>query len=203
MIIETMFSYFLENLNYFSIALLMAIESSFIPFPSEVIMIPAGFLAHQGKLNIFLAIISGIFGSIIGALINYYIGLKLGRHLILKYKKFLFINIKHLEWSEKYFKKHGNKTTFFCRLIPAVRQYISIPAGFAKMDLKEFILYTVLGAGLWVVILTYFGYFLGLSLALNVVHIINYIMYGLLGLILLAIAIVYLFKKIKSKNRKH
>jgi len=198
--IETLFTYFLNNLNYFSIALLMTIESSFIPFPSEVIMIPAGYLVYQGKLNIILVILSGIVGSIIGALINYYIGMKLGRHLILKYKKFLFINTNHLEWSEKYFKKHGSKTTFFCRLIPAVRQYISIPAGFAKMDLKKFIFYTALGAGIWVTILTLLGYYLGLAIAQNLIHIFNYIMYGLIGVIGIVLCGVIIYKQIKSKK---
>lgn len=198
--IETLFTYFLNNLNYFSIALLMTIESSFIPFPSEVIMIPAGYLVYQGKLNIILVILSGIVGSIIGALINYYIGMKLGRHLILRYKKFLFININHLEWSEKYFKKHGSKTTFFCRLIPAVRQYISIPAGFAKMDLKKFIFYTALGAGIWVTILTLLGYYLGLAIAQNLIYIFNYIMYGLIGVMALVLCGVIIYKLIKSKK---
>lgn len=198
--IETFFTYFLNNLNYFSIALLMTIESSFIPFPSEVIMIPAGYLVYQGKLNIILVILSGIVGSILGALINYYIGMKLGRHLILRYKKFLFININHLEWSEKYFKKHGVKTTFFCRLIPAVRQYISVPAGFAKMDLKKFIFYTALGAGIWVTILTLLGYYLGLAIAQNLIYIFNYIMYGLIGVIVLVLCGVIIYKLIKSKK---
>lgn len=198
--IENIFAYFLNNLNYFTIALLMTIESSFIPFPSEVVMIPAGFLAYQGKLNIFLAIFSGIIGSLLGALINYYIGLKLGRKLITKNKKFLFINIKHLDWSEKYFKKHGGKTTFFCRLIPAVRQYISIPAGFAKMDIKQFIIFTSLGAGIWVIFLTFLGYFLGLSVAQNVAYIFNYIMYGLLGIIVLVFGIIIAYKFIIRKH---
>ncbi|MFA5745803.1 MAG: DedA family protein, partial [archaeon] len=104
---ETLFGFFLNNINYLSIFILMTIESSFIPFPSEVIMIPAGFLVATGKLNIFLAILFGILGSIVGAVINYVIGKYLGRKLILKNKKFFFINEKHLEWSEKYFKKHG------------------------------------------------------------------------------------------------
>ena len=199
--IEGIFAYFLNNLNYFSIAILMAIESSFIPFPSEVVMIPAGFLAYQGKLNLILVIFSGIIGSLCGALINYYIGMKLGRTLILKHKKFLFINTNHLEWSEKYFKKHGSKTTFFCRLIPAVRQYISIPAGFAKMDIKKFIIFTTLGAGIWTIFLTFLGYFLGLSVAQNIAHIFNYVIIGLLAAIVLLIIGIYILKY-NTKSRK-
>ncbi len=199
MILE-IFSYFLNNLNYFSITLLMAIESSFIPFPSELVMIPAGYLAYQGNLNLFLAVICGIVGSIAGALVNYYIGLKLGRNIILKHKKFLFINSKHLEWTEEYFKKHGAKTTFIGRLIPTVRQYISIPAGFAKMDIKEFILYTALGAGIWSLFLALLGYFLGLSLAQSIVSIVNYLILGVIAVVCVIGLVVYL---VKRKNKKH
>jgi len=199
-VIENIFTIFLENLNYFSIALLMVIESSFIPFPSAVVMIPAGFLAYQGKLNIFFVIFSGIVGSILGALVNYYIGLKLGRKLILKYQRFLFINTKHLEWTEEYFKKNGAKTIFFCRLIPAVRQYISIPAGFARMEMKKFIFFTTLGVGIWVAILTCLGYFLGVVIAKNVVSIFNYIVIGLLMVMFFMIVLFYF---ISRKSKKH
>lgn len=199
--IQTIFGYFLNNLNYFYITLLMTIESSFIPFPSEVVMIPAGYLVYQGNLNLFIVIFCGILGSIFGALVNYFIGYKLGRSLILKYKKFLFINTSHLEWSEKYFKKHGNKTTFFCRLIPVVRQYISIPAGFSKMNMKDFIIYTAIGAGIWVAILTFLGYYLGLAVSKNIISIFNNIMYVLIGLFLISFVIIIIYKF--YKKHKH
>ncbi|MFA7708585.1 MAG: DedA family protein [archaeon] len=194
---ETLFGFFLNNINYLSIFILMTIESSFIPFPSEVIMIPAGFLVATGKLNIFLAILFGILGSIVGAVINYVIGKYLGRKLILKNKKFFFINEKHLEWSEKYFKKHGVKTTFFGRLIPVIRQYISIPAGFADMPFGKFVFYTGLGAGIWVTILTVLGYYVGQSVATNLVQVFNIIMYVLI--VVFAILVVIFLLKRKNK----
>lgn len=173
---ESIFAYFLNNINYFSIFILMTIESSFIPFPSEVVMIPAGYLVATGKLNIFLAIFFGILGSIAGAVVNYVIGKYLGREIILKHKKFLFINEKHLQTTEKYFKKNGVKTTFIGRLIPVVRQYISLPAGFANMHFGKFVLFTGIGAGIWTAFLTILGYSVGQSAAQSIVHTLNIIL---------------------------
>jgi membrane protein DedA with SNARE-associated domain len=195
---ETLFSYFLNNINYFSIFILMTIESSFIPFPSEVIMIPAGYLVVVGKLNIFLAIFFGMLGSIAGAVINYVIGKYLGREIILKHKKFLFINEKHLRTTENYFKRNGVKTTFIGRLIPVVRQYISLPAGFANMNFGKFVLFTSLGAGIWVAFLTILGYSIGQSAAQSIVHTLNII---LVFIVVVAIG-VFVFYKI-SKANKH
>lgn len=176
----------------------MTIESSFIPFPSEVIMIPAGYLVVAGKLNIFLTIFFGILGSIAGAVINYVIGKYLGREIILKHKKFLFINEKHLRTTENYFKKNGVKTTFIGRLIPVIRQYISIPAGFANMNFGKFVLFTALGAGIWVAFLTILGYSVGQSAAQNIVHTLNII----LVFIVVVVIGVFAFYKI-SKVNKH
>lgn len=195
---ETLFSYFLNNINYLSIFILMTIESSFIPFPSEVIMIPAGYLVAVGKLNIFLAIFFGILGSIAGAVINYVIGKYLGREIILKHKKCLFINEKHLHTTENYFKKNGAKTTFIGRLIPVVRQYISIPAGFANMNFGKFILFTTIGAGIWVAFLAILGYSVGQSAAQGIVHILNII----LVFIVVVVIGVFSFYNI-SKANKH
>ena len=196
---ETLFGFFLNNINYLSIFILMTIESSFIPFPSEVVMIPAGYLVATGKLNIFLTILMGILGSIAGAVINYAIGKYLGRSLILKNKKFFFINESHLEWSERYFEKHGAKTTFFGRLIPVIRQYISIPAGFANMPFGKFVFYTSIGAGIWVTILTLLGYYVGQSVATNIVYIFNLAIIGLV-IILAVLFIIIWWKKKKSQK---
>ena len=195
---ESLFALFLNNLNYFSIFLLMAVESSFIPFPSEIIMIPAGFLASTGNLNLYLVIFFGILGSIVGAVINYAIGKYLGREIILKHKKLLFINEKHLHTTEKYFKKSGAKTTFFGRLIPVIRQYISIPAGFANMHFGKFILFTAIGAGIWTAFLAILGYSIGLSAAQGIVHVINRV----LVFIVVVVAGAFAFYKI-SKTKKH
>ena len=155
-----------ESLGYIGIFIMMFLESSFFPFPSEVAMIPAGVLAAQGKMNLFLAIMIGIFGSLAGALFNYFLAVKFGRGFLVKYGKYFFIKEETISKTEKFFQEHGAISTFSGRLIPAVRQYISFPAGLAKMDLKTFSFYTTLGAGTWVTILALIGYFFGANEAL-------------------------------------
>ncbi len=154
------------SLGYPGIFFLMLLESSFIPFPSEVIMIPAGYLAFKGEMHVLLVIISGILGSLIGALINYYLAIKLGRKLLLRYGKFVMFKEETLSKMEVFFTNHGHISTFTGRLIPMIRQYISIPAGLARMNLPVFCFYTSLGAGIWVIILTLLGYFIGENEAL-------------------------------------
>lgn len=150
-----------EALGYAGIFIMMFLESSFFPFPSEVAMIPAGLLAAQGKMNLFVAIFVGIAGSLAGALFNYFLAVKYGRGFLVKYGKYFFIKEETIAKTEKFFKDHGAISTFTGRLIPAVRQYISFPAGLARMDLKIFSFYTTLGAGTWVTILALIGYFVG------------------------------------------
>jgi membrane protein DedA with SNARE-associated domain len=142
--------------GYIGIFLLMFLESSFFPFPSEVVMIPAGYLAYQGKMSLILAITIGILGSITGAWFNYFLADKFGRKLLLK-----FLKEHHLKRVEDFFDKHGHISTFNGRLIPVIRQYISFPAGLAKMNPLKFTLYTNAGAGICITILTLLGYFLG------------------------------------------
>lgn len=146
------------SLGYFGIFVMMFLESSFFPFPSEVVMIPAGVLAYRGEMNICLAILWGIAGSLSGALFNYYLALKMGRAFIIKYGKYFFFSEKSMQKMESFFQKHGHISTFVGRLLPAIRQYISLPAGIAKMDLKKFCVFTSLGAGIWVCILSFIGY---------------------------------------------
>lgn len=154
--------------GFLIIFVFMTIESSFIPFPSEVVMIPAGFLAFRGELltgNFWidgtLAVLTGTAGSLTGALVNYYLALYLGRGPLYRYGKYFFLDEKTLHRAEEVFLRYGAITTFVCRLLPAIRQLISLPAGLAKMDLLSFTFYTVAGAGIWVTILTATGAWFG------------------------------------------
>ncbi len=151
----------ISTLGYPGIFALMALESSCFPFPSEVVMIPAGYLAHEGKMNIGLAFLCGVGGSLAGAIFNYYLALFLGRPLLLRYGKYFFIPEKKLLKSEKFFRRHGELGTFTCRLIPGIRQLVSLPAGLARMNLLRFNLFTGLGAGIWMAVLLWIGYVCG------------------------------------------
>ena len=157
----------LEHLNYWVITLLMAIESSFIPFPSEVVVPPAAYMAATtGELNIFLVVVCATLGAIIGALVNYGLARYLGRPLVYRFAEsrighMCLIDCEKVANAERYFDEHGAVGTFFGRLVPAVRQLISIPAGLARMGLGRFVLYTTLGAGLWNSILAGMGWYIG------------------------------------------
>ena len=147
--------------GYIGIIIMMAIESSFIPFPSELVLVPAGYLVSQGEMSIVAIMGSALAGSLIGAFVNYYLAFTLGRKFLIKFGKYFFIKEETLLKMENYFEKHGHISTFTGRLIPGIRQLISIPAGIAKMNLVEFSLYTTLGAGIWALVLTLLGYFIG------------------------------------------
>ena len=149
------------SLGYFGIFALMFLESTFFPFPSEVVMIPAGFLAYKGEMNIYIVIFMGTAGSLGGALFNYYLSKTLGRKLLLKYGHYVWFKEKQLAKMEEFFAKHGEISTFNGRLIPVVRQYISLPAGLSKMSIVKFSIYTTLGAFIWMLILALLGYHLG------------------------------------------
>lgn len=148
----------------------MTIESSFIPFPSEVVMIPAGFLAARGEIGlsspmaaVLIAIVVGILGSLAGAYANYYLSLRVGKPFLEKYGKYFFVKPEPLARACEVFNKYGAATTFVCRLVPVIRQLISIPAGIARMPLGSFTLFTGLGAGIWTAILAFVGYAIGRS----------------------------------------
>jgi len=163
-IFQTVFDWYMANLNYFTIFLLMAIESSFIPFPSEIVVPFAAWKAGEGGLTMAGVLLSSTAGAMTGAIINYYLAVWLGRPLLYRiadtrWAHALMINRQGVEKAEAYFVKHGKASTFIGRLVPAVRQLISIPAGLSRMNPGSFLLYTFLGAGLWNVILALIGYF--------------------------------------------
>jgi len=190
------------DLGYLGIVFLMAIESSFVPLPSEVIIPPAAYLAALGQMNIYGIIFSGVFGSLIGACFNYFLALTLGRRLIYalankKIAKLFFINEEKVKKVENYFNENANTSTLVGRLIPGVRHLISIPAGFSQMDFKKFILFTALGSGVWVTILAILGYYFGANQAIleNYYKDITYLL-----LILGIIFIGYILIKIRNKK---
>jgi membrane protein DedA with SNARE-associated domain len=148
-------------LGYPGIVVLMAIESSILPLPSELVMPPAGYLAAKGQMNGVLAVAAGTLGSVLGALVNYALALFVGEPLLRKYGKYVLVSGRSLDRSEAFFRRHGEISTLIGRLLPVVRHLISIPAGVSRMSLKRFILFTALGAGVWCAVLTYLGYIIG------------------------------------------
>lgn len=162
---QGLFDWYMAHLNYFTIALLMGIESTFIPLPSEVVIPFAAYKAGQGDLNIFMVVLAGTIGALVGALINYILAYFLGRPLVYKFAgsklgKLFLLSEEKVRHAEDYFNRNGKTSTFIGRLVPAVRQLISIPAGLAKMNLRDFILYTTIGAGIWNIILAIVGFYL-------------------------------------------
>jgi membrane protein DedA with SNARE-associated domain len=152
------------RLGYAGILLLMAVESSIFPLPSELVMPPAGYLAAQGRMNAVLAVLAGTAGSVLGALFNYVLAQRLGRPLLHRYGRYFLVRETSVERAEAFFRRHGEIGTFLGRLIPVIRHLISLPAGLARMQLGRFALYTAAGAGIWCVVLTAIGWYLGLEL---------------------------------------
>lgn len=162
---STIVDWYMAHVNYWTITLLMAIESSFLPFPSEVIIPPAAWKAAEGNLNIFLVVFFGTVGALMGALFNYYFALFLGRGVVYKLAesklgRMMLLSRESVEKAEAYFVRHGKSSTLIGRLVPAVRQLISLPAGLARMNMRDFILYTAIGSTIWNIILAAMGYFL-------------------------------------------
>ncbi len=207
---SSFFQWFVENASYLFVFLFMMIESSFIPFPSEVVVPPAAYLAMQkGDMNIFLVVLAATAGALVGALVNYVLSLLIGRPIVYAFANSRFghaclINQEKVEKAEKYFDNHGAASTFFGRLIPAVRQLISIPAGLARMNIGKFVIFTALGAGVWNCILAGLGYWLGKTVPLdtlyeNVEKYNSYFTIG--GFILLAICLLYIIWQAMKKKK--
>ena len=183
------------SLGYLGIFALMFLESTFFPFPSEIIMIPAGYLAYQGEMNLFVVVAIGVLGSIAGAVFNYYIAIFFGRKFLLIYGKYILVSPQTLQKLEDFFKSHGEISTFSGRLIPGIRQLISLPAGLAKMNMARFIIYSALGAAIWVVVLVSIGYFIGSNQELVSQYLQNATTIALISIAVIIGVYVYRHKK--------
>jgi membrane protein DedA with SNARE-associated domain len=182
-------------MGYPGIFLLMAMESSVIPIPSEVVMPPAGYLAQQGQMNVWIAILCGTVGSLVGAYANYFAAHYLGRPLLLKYGKYVWITEEKFAKVETFFHKHGEISTFIGRLLPVIRHLISLPAGLAGMNHLKFTTYTLLGAGIWVTILTWIGYFIGQNQDL----ILKYSHQALIGVVIFSVILIVVYVRRHQK----
>lgn len=190
-----------SSMGYLGIGFLMILESMIFPIPSELVMPFAGFLIAEGKMTFFWVVFSSIIGSLIGSLLSYYIGFKGGKKFLVKYGKYFLLNEEHLAKTEKWFSKKGELTIFIGRFIPIVRHFISIPAGFGRMNLKRFILYTAIGAGIWNSFLMYIGFVLGNNWE-SISHYSDYLSWGVL-IILIIIGIYFVVKRLNKKSRKY
>ena len=164
MIVEKLVEYITYGISaggYFGVFVLMALESMIAPVPSEVVMPFAGYLVLQGKFNFWIVLLASSIGSVFGSLLSYYTGIYGGRPFVLKFGKYLLLEKDHLDWTEKWFRKNGEKTIFISRFVPVVRHLISIPAGIARMPIHKFLIYTFVGASIWNFILLYSGFKLG------------------------------------------
>jgi membrane protein DedA with SNARE-associated domain len=180
---QTLFDWYMANMNYFTIALLMAIESTFIPLPSEVVIPFAAFKAAQGDLSFWLVIVSGTIGALSGSLFNYFLAKYLGRPLVYKFADTRFAHLlmvtkEKVEHAENYFIRNGKSSTFIGRLVPGIRHLISIPAGLAKMKLRDFVIYTAVGAGMWNIILAIVGFY-AYSIKDQILHYLGYLLLAL------------------------
>ena len=203
----------LDHLNYWTITLLMAIESSFIPFPSEVVVPPAAYKAASGnsELNVYLVVLFATIGANIGALINYGLAYFVGRPIVYKFANSRFghmclLDQKKVETAEHFFVKYGITATLIGRLVPGVRQLISIPAGLARMNIAKFVLFTAIGAGAWNAILAAMGYYLESvipedQLVATATKYSHEIGYAIIGIILLALGFI-IYKGLRKQEPK-
>jgi membrane protein DedA with SNARE-associated domain len=174
---------FVEHLGYFGIFIMTLIESTFVPIPSEVTMIPAGYLVQQGKMNFWWVFLSSVTGTVIGAYVNYWIAKHYGRRLFTKYGKYFMMTPQKLRKLEKFYSQHGSLSTFIGRLLPGIRHYISFPAGLAKMNVAKFFIYTSLGGAIWMAVLLIVGYKIGDNedMVRQILPVIQVVIYGLIA----------------------
>jgi membrane protein DedA with SNARE-associated domain len=191
---------FVEKIGYLGIVMAMFLESSFFPFPSEVILPPAGYLASQGKMDLWIVVLLGIVGSILGALFNYWVSLRLGRPLILRYGRYVGLTSGAYLRAEEAYRRHGEITTFVGRLIPGLRQYISLPAGLAGMSIARFVVFTGLGAGIWASILSLVGYIIGDNQELVTSNLRKITIYTAIGVAVVIVCYVVLYLRRRAKS---
>jgi membrane protein DedA with SNARE-associated domain len=188
----------ISSLGYFGVFFLMCLESMIFPMPSELVMPFAGFLIASGEMKFLFVVLTATLGSIVGSLISYYLGRYGGNRFVLKYGKYFLLNEEHLRNTERWFSKKGELTILIGRFIPVVRHVISIPAGIGKMDIKKFIIYTLLGAGIWNAFLAYVGFVLGNNWEI-IKQYSDYISWAVLGVIII-IGVYFLWKEIKRRR---
>jgi len=201
---HTLLDWYMANLNYLTIALLMLIESTFLPLPSEVVIPFAAYKAAQGDLNIFGVVFFGTVGALAGSLINYTLAFYLGRPLVYKFAeskigRLFLLSKEKVEHAENYFIRNGKTSTFIGRLIPGIRHLISIPAGLSKMDLRSFMLYTFIGAGLWNIILAIIGYYI-YDLRDKIFPYLDNVLYILGALFIIYLVVKGILRKRKKKK---
>lgn len=191
----------ISSLGYFGVFFLMVLESMIFPVPSELVMPFAGFLISSGEMSFVYVVLFSTLGSLVGSLLSYYIGRYGGDKFVLKHGKYFLLNQEHLKTTERWFSRKGELTIFIGRFIPVVRHFISIPAGIGKMNLKRFMFYTVVGAGIWNFFLAYVGFVLGNNWD-KISHYSDYISWGVLGIIII-IGVYFLVKEIKKRKKQN
>ena len=188
---------FIGQLGYSGIFFLMILESALIPIPSEIIMPFSGFLSSTGRLDPFLVTLSGSLGNVVGSVLTYYLGIKAGRKVILKYGKYILFRKEHLEITENLFRRYGDKISFAGRLLPGIRTYVSLPAGIGKTDFKKFVMYSFAGSLIWNSMLLY----VGMNLGRNWKNIDKYSVYlDIAAVLSVAVFIVWFVYKTKRKS---
>lgn len=187
-----------EHLGVLGIFIMTFLESTFMPIPSEMTMIPAGYLVHQGKMPLIPVFIASVVGTVAGAYFNYWIAKHFGRGLFLRYGKYFFMTPEKLAKLETFFARHGAVSTFTGRLIPGIRHYISFPAGLARMDTKQFLVYTALGGALWMTVLLTIGYHIGANKEMMVKYM-PMIKLGIFTFVFIVGAVYILRQKRKAK----
>jgi membrane protein DedA with SNARE-associated domain len=188
-----------QSWGYAGIFILMALESTVLPVPSELVVIPAGYLAFQGKMNLALVILAATTGSLVGASINYAFALWVGRPFLERWGKYFFVRPPLLHKTDKFFARHGKISTFTGRLIPGIRHLISLPAGLTRMNPAAFAIYTLLGAGIWATTLTLLGYFIGDNIGL-INEYLHILIIGLIIAVIITIATYALWQRRIAKN---